>query len=107
MDKSNATFIGIPYNRMRAYTLLGDALSREGKPAQARDAYRKALAVPMQSSETDLLKLRQFAWICERLAELPGEDRCARYREASAYWDQWRARGGGPPPATSAPASCR
>jgi tetratricopeptide (TPR) repeat protein/tRNA A-37 threonylcarbamoyl transferase component Bud32 len=104
LGKSNATFIGIPYNRMRAYTLLGDAFARDGHSAQARDAYQNAQVVP---AEMDLVKVRQLAWICERLAELPGEDRCARYREASAYWDQWRAHGGGSQPSSRVPANCK
>jgi serine/threonine protein kinase len=101
--KSDAKFIGIPYNRMRAYTYIGDAFAAEGDAGHAREAYEKARTVPFQPSEIDLMKLRQLAWIAEHSAELPGEDRCARYREAAGYWEQWKTRGGGAPP--SAPVS--
>ena len=80
-----------------------DAFAAEGDAGHAREAYEKARTVPFQPSEIDLMKLRQLAWIAEHSAELPGEDRCARYREAAGYWEQWKTRGGGAPP--SAPVS--
>jgi serine/threonine protein kinase len=107
MEKSSATFIAVPYNRMRAYTSLGDSFAAEGDASHAREAYQNALAIPIKPSELDLMKERQLAWIFERLAELPGESRCVRYKEAAAHWDQWRTRGGGDPPAAPVPAACR
>jgi serine/threonine protein kinase len=107
MDKSTSAFISLAYNRMRAYTFIGDAFAGEGEPAQARQAYLAGRIVPVKPSETGLPKVRQLAWLSERLAALPGEDRCARYREASGYWEQWRARGAGPAPAAVVPVACR
>jgi tetratricopeptide (TPR) repeat protein len=107
LEKSTSTFIGIPYNRMRADTFLGDAFAGEGDVAHAVEAYRKALAVPFKPAEMDLMKARQLGWASERLAEFPGEDRCARYREAATWWDQWRTRGGGAPPAAPVPSACK
>jgi tetratricopeptide (TPR) repeat protein len=103
LEKSTAAFIGVPYNRMRAYTLLGDAYAGEGDVTRARESYQQAIAAAPAAADLDLMKLRQLAWISERLGSLPGEDRCARFREAAAYWDQWRVRGGGAPPAAAAP----
>jgi serine/threonine protein kinase len=107
LDKSISRFIGLPYNRMRAYTFMGDAFAREGDLTHAREAYLAGRAVQSKSSDPDLPELRQLAWICERLANLPGEDRCARYREAAGFWTQWRSRGGGPAPAAEIPAACK
>jgi eukaryotic-like serine/threonine-protein kinase len=106
IEKSTAKFIGIPYNRMRAYTYIGDAFAAEGDVAHAREAYEKARTVPFQPAEMDLMKVRQLAWIAQHSAELPGEDRCARYREAAGYWEQWKTRGGGAPPSAPMPAGC-
>jgi tetratricopeptide (TPR) repeat protein len=105
--KSDAKFIGIPYNRMRAYTYIGDAFAAERDVAHARESYEKARTVPFQPAEMDLMKLRQLGWIAEHSAELPGEDRCARYREAAGYWELWKSRGGGVPPAAPLPAGCK
>jgi serine/threonine protein kinase/tetratricopeptide (TPR) repeat protein len=100
--KSNGHFIDLPFSRMRAYMFIGDSFAAEGDPSRARENYLKALAVEVKPEEYSLLKYRQLAWIDERLAELPGEDRCARYREASGWWEKWRAKGGGTAPATQA-----
>jgi hypothetical protein len=91
---------------MRAYTYIGDAFAAERDAAHAREMYDKARAVSFKPAEIDLVKLRQLAWIAEHSAELPGEDRCARYREAAGYWEQWRSRGGGAAPAAPVPAGC-
>jgi tetratricopeptide (TPR) repeat protein len=107
MEKSTAAYIGIPYNRMRAYTAIGDAFAAQGDAPNAHDAYRKARSVPLDPSDMNLMKERQLARVCERLAEMPGENRCGRYREAAGYWNEWRTRGGGPASAVPPPAVCK
>jgi tetratricopeptide (TPR) repeat protein/tRNA A-37 threonylcarbamoyl transferase component Bud32 len=61
---------GDSYNRMRAYTLIGESYAGAAETEPARDAYKKALAA--NDGAQTLMKLRQLAQINARLAALPG-----------------------------------
>ena len=96
MRAPTIAFIGFRYNRMRAYTMIGDSYQQAGDLAHAREAWLQARAsppnVPMQ--EADMVQVRQLAWLAERLSKAPGENRCARLQEAATIWAEWRRRGG-------------
>ena len=97
MQASGTLFIGKRYNRMRAYTAIGDSYVGQGDMARARGAFLAAKGQPLEKANEapELVQVRQMAWIDERLARLPGEDRCAHLREAGEQWAEWRRRGGG------------
>jgi tetratricopeptide (TPR) repeat protein len=105
LEHAGGVFVGIPYNRMRAHMLIGDSYAAVGDAAHAREAYLRAQAAADPQDDHSLVKLRQLAWLAERLAALPG-DRCGYFRQADAYWEQWRARGGGEAAKVSVPSTC-
>ena len=109
LNRGGAVFIGLALNRMRAHTQIGDTYAAGRDPARAKETYLLALKEVSSEQDTDLsmMKLRQLARLNERLAVLPGEDKCGRLRAAAGYWSQWKKRGGGDEPRAAVPGNCR
>lgn len=65
LEHTGASFVGVDYNRMRAFTLIGDSYTAEGDSSKAAEFYHQALAAAGPS--TSAVKRRLSAQIAQRL----------------------------------------